>query len=71
MKFKAKITTELAECIGLWLAEGDKKTEREITFTNNCIPLVELFGFTIQKQFENYPINPRIYVYSAKTKFSC
>lgn len=68
MKSKTKITNEIAECVGLWLAEGDKKTEREITFTNNCIPLIELFGFTIQKQFQNYPINPRTYIYSAKNE---
>jgi predicted transcriptional regulator len=60
-----KITNRLAECVGLWLAEGDRKTKSEITFTNNCIPLVELFGGTIQDTFKDYTINPRSYVYSA------
>ena len=27
---------KLAECIGLWLAEGDSKTNSELTITNNC-----------------------------------
>lgn len=26
---------QVSECIGLWLAEGDSKSKREITFTNN------------------------------------
>ena len=42
MKPKIKVTPEIAECIGLWLAEGDTETKREITFTNNCCSLVEL-----------------------------
>jgi len=63
-----KITNRLAECVGLWLAEGDKKTKSEITFTNNCIPLVELFGRTIKKTFRNHTINPRAYIYSANNE---
>jgi hypothetical protein len=60
------ITPEIAECVGLWLAEGDTKTCREITFTNNCFPLVEFFANAVQQLFKNYNLNPRIYVYSAK-----
>jgi len=54
-----------AECIGLWLAEGDNKTNSEITFTNNCWELIDLFYKTIDKLFCNYKYNPRIYVYSS------
>lgn len=39
---------DLARCIGLWLAEGDTKTEREVTFTNNCFYLIKLFYRTIR-----------------------
>ena len=55
---------EIAECVGLWLAEGDKKTKNEITFTNNCIPLVELFYKVISKLFIDKKERIRIYVYS-------
>jgi len=53
-----------AECIGLWLAEGDNKTTSEITFTNNCLDLINLFYNVINKNFSHYHYNPRIYVYS-------
>jgi len=60
MKIKEK---EIAECIGLWLAEGDKKTKMEITFTNNCFPLIEKFHRVIKNLFTSQN-SPRIYVYS-------
>ena len=41
---------EIAECVGLWLAEGDKKTSAEVTFTNNCMELI-IFFHPIQKNF--------------------
>ncbi|MFB6209234.1 MAG: helix-turn-helix domain-containing protein [Candidatus Nanohaloarchaea archaeon] len=68
-----------ARCIGLRLAEGDTKTEREVTFTNNCFELVELFYRTI-RDFSGLD-RFRLYVYrpnegsdynsleKAKTKF--
>lgn len=56
-----KITPEIAECVGLWLAEGDNKTKSEITFTNNCLTLIKLFYSRIICKYEG---NPRIYVYS-------
>lgn len=57
----------IAECVGLWLAEGDRKTTSEITFTNNCLPLILFFYKTLKKFVEND--NFRIYVYSrSKTK---
>ncbi len=66
MKSKIHITPEIAECVGLWLAEGDSKTKREITFTNNCFPLIKYFSNTILKIFKEYHLKPRIYVYTAK-----
>lgn len=66
IKSNIRLTQEIAECVGLWLAEGDNKTRREITFTNNCIILVEFFAKTIQRMFKEYNLKPRIYIYSAK-----
>jgi len=56
--------TDLSRCVGLWLAEGDSKTNNEITFTNNCVQLVKLFEATIQKTFPEERLKPRIYAYS-------
>ncbi|HDZ61058.1 MAG TPA: hypothetical protein ENH46_05100, partial [Candidatus Pacearchaeota archaeon] len=58
----------IAKCVGLWLAEGDNKTKSEITFTNNCWDLVNLFYRTINKIFYKHNYNPRIYVYSKDKK---
>lgn len=55
------MNSKLAECVGLWLAEGDRKTKSEITFTNNCWDLIKLFYLEVIK---NYDGAPRIYVYS-------
>ncbi len=63
-----KINLEVAECVGLWLAEGDTKTKWEITFTNNCYVLVELFAKTMQEIFKHEKIKPRIYIYSPDKK---
>jgi predicted transcriptional regulator len=53
---------DLAQTVGLWLAEGDHKTLREVTFTNNDSKLVAFFHHVIWKYFR--PHNPaRIYVY--------
>lgn len=65
---KSKITPRIAECVGLWLAEGDNKTKSEITFTNNCLPLIEFFADTIEDCFKNNIIYPRIYIYSEKNE---
>jgi predicted transcriptional regulator len=64
MKSNIKITQEIAECVGLWLAEGDSKTKGEITFTNNCFPLIKFFSKTILQIFKDYHLNPRLYIYS-------
>jgi hypothetical protein len=54
----------VAECVGLWLAEGSTTSKSEITFTNNCLDLVNLFHDTINALFEEYTYNQRVYVYS-------
>ena len=64
MKSSILTKNEIAECVGLWLAEGDNKTKYEITFTNNCWELIELFFTRILELFKGYRFNPRIYVYS-------
>lgn len=66
MKSNIELTQEVAECVGLWLAEGDTKTTREITFTDNCPTLIEFFAKTIQQIFKEDAIKSRVYVYSAK-----
>jgi DNA-binding HxlR family transcriptional regulator len=53
----------LAECVGLWLAEGDNKTIREITLTNNSIDVILFFHEQIMKMYEGKN-EARIYVYS-------
>jgi len=58
---------ELAECVGLWLAEGDRKTKYEVTFTNNCWVLIELFHNTIVRLIGKDK-NVRVYVYNTSKK---
>lgn len=54
---------EVAECVGLWLAEGDNKTTGELTFTNNCFDLILFFKEIISSiYFGNN--KPRLYIYS-------
>ncbi len=59
-------TIRLAECVGLWLAEGDNKSNYEITFSNNCWDLVAYFHNTLSCLFKEYKPNIRIYVYEPK-----
>jgi hypothetical protein len=54
---------ELAECIGLWLAEGDSKTKSEVTFTNNCKEMILLFHNTLKNIYSGSNL-PRVYIYS-------
>ena len=56
------INKEVAECVGLWLAEGSTNSKSEITFTNDCLELIDLFYSTTKKLFGNF--NERIYVYT-------
>ncbi|MBN2421270.1 hypothetical protein JXB27_03255 [Candidatus Woesearchaeota archaeon] len=58
-----KITKEIAECVGLWLAEGNNKCNNEITFTNNSYDLILYFDDVLSKLFETS--SKRLYVYSA------
>jgi len=58
------VKRNVPHCVGLWLAEGDQKTKNEITFTNNCPELIELFRSTINRLFPN--TNSRLYCYGAK-----
>ena len=55
---------EIAECVGLLLAEGDDKCNNEITFTNNQFELIEFFHKNIKSLFSNHKFNIRIYVYT-------
>lgn len=57
------MSKELAECVGLWLAEGDNKTKAEVTFTNNCLELVLFFQRIIRKIYTGNN-KPRLYIYS-------
>lgn len=59
-----KFEEQIAECVGLWLAEGSTTSKSEITFTNNCLDLIDLFYNTINELFKAYSFNQRIYVYS-------
>ena len=54
---------EIAECVGLWLAEGDNKSNSEITFTNNEFSLVQFFHDTLTQVFSHHKFNVRIYIY--------
>ena len=58
------ISKETVECVGLWLAEGDKRCNNEINFSNNCWELIEFFHRNIKMLFKDYKFNIRIYVYT-------
>jgi len=64
MENQPNFKKRVAECVGLWLAEGDTKTRLEVTFTNNCPELINLFYKTINKLFKDHKYNLRIYIYS-------
>ncbi len=57
---------EVAECVGLWLADGwNKETNNvEIAFTNSCLDLILLFNKVSRRLYRNYNFRVRIYVYS-------
>lgn len=61
------INKEIAECVGLWLAEGDQKSLSEITFTNNSTELVKLFYKRISHLFSTS--NFRLYVYLPSSEY--
>ena len=63
---KSRYSNKTAECVGLWLAEGNNKCDNEITFTNNCPELITYFHRNLMKIFEGYTQKIRLYVYSKK-----
>lgn len=67
-KINNNFNKQIAECVGLWLAEGDSKCNNEITFTNNEFSLIKFFHENIKKIFSNYQFKIRIYVYSSDGK---
>ena len=56
-----RLTGQIAECVGLWLAEGDSKTISEVTFTNNSEKLISHFHKCIQGIYNG---NNKVRVYS-------
>jgi len=62
------LKSNLAECVGLWLAEGDNKCNNEITFTNNEYQLIEHFHYNLIRLFKKYNPKIRIYVYNSIRK---
>ncbi|MCX6708378.1 MAG: winged helix-turn-helix domain-containing protein [Candidatus Woesearchaeota archaeon] len=52
----------LAECVGLWLAEGNNKCDNELTFTNSSPELIKHFHKTLAPIYPNK--NIRVYTYS-------
>ena len=62
------MSKEIAQSVGLWLAEGDSKSCNEITFTNNCFELIKLFDKALRKIFQKEKFNVRLYVYTPDNK---
>jgi predicted transcriptional regulator len=58
-----KLDSDIAKLCALWLAEGDNKTNSEITFTNNDRNLILFFHSNITRLL-NFKNLPRLYVYS-------
>lgn len=57
---------ELAECLGLWFAEGDSVTKGEINFCNSELYLVEYFDTILRRFIGDCQVNFRVYCYSKK-----
>ena len=58
-----------AQAVGLWLAEGDKRTRNEVTLTNNQPRLVTLFHKVVAKTLQPN-LTPRVAVYLPSTDTS-
>jgi predicted transcriptional regulator len=58
---------EIAECVGLWLAEGDNTSIAEITLTNNNLEIILFFHEIIKKLYQGKN-EPSIYIYSPTPK---
>lgn len=67
-KINYNVNKRIAECVGLWLAEGDNKCNNEITFTNNDSSLIKFFHRNVKNLFSNYQFNIRLYVYTSNGK---
>ncbi|MBL7055765.1 hypothetical protein ISS07_02525 [Candidatus Woesearchaeota archaeon] len=67
-KINNKFDKQIAECVGLWLAEGNNKCNNEITFTNNEPSLIKIFDKTLRQLFDLSKFNIRLYVYSVDNK---
>lgn len=57
----AGLTNEVAELAGFWLAEGDHKSNREITITNNAFELIQFSHAVLRGLFKTG--NFRVYAY--------
>lgn len=68
MQKTSEINKQIAECVGLWLAEGDRKTQYEINLSNNCFEIIQLFNETIRNLFFENKFNVRLYVYTPDVK---
>lgn len=60
---------DLSRCIGLWLAEGDSKTSREVTFTNNRFELIKLFYSVLNGYSDDCNVNLQVYKPSKSSEF--
>lgn len=63
-----KMTPKIAQCVGLWLAEGNNKCNNELTLTNNCPEIIRLFNTTLKGLLNEAKI--RLYVYSPDGAYS-
>ena len=57
---------ELAECFGLWFAEGDSVTKYEINFCNSELSLIKYFDNVVRTFIGDFSYNFRLYCYSKK-----
>ncbi len=62
--YKDRINRQVAECVGLWLAEGGVKSEGEINVCNNQISLMQLFHETLTELLPVEDYNVRLYIYT-------
>lgn len=56
-----ELSNEIAELVGLWLAEGDHKSRYEITITNNAFELIQFSYAVLRGLFETGRF--RVYAY--------
>ncbi len=64
---KRHLSTDVAELVGLWLAEGDSKSANEITITNNCFLLIQS-SYRVLKHIFNAE-NFRLYIYLPEKEY--